>query len=75
MDVYWDTFEFVLKKATGKIPTYASWVRNFLDKHIDFKGEFNLDIAYDLTKITVEMTKGNIYTNGNLEHFMCCKDI
>lgn len=43
-----------MKKANGKIPTYATWLRDFIKNHktYQFDSDINDQIAYDIAKVT-----------------------
>ncbi len=46
------------------VPTYAAWLRNYVNNHPDYKDDSNVseEIGYDIAKITTEVTKGNLST-------------
>lgn len=52
--MYQKAFEFVVKKAQGKIPTYAAWLRDYVTKHPEYKNDANITqkMAYEIAKLT-----------------------
>merc|ERR1712013_455827 len=60
--VYQEAFEFIVKKSQGVIPTYAAWLRNYVTNHPEYKedGEVSQEMAYEIVKLTTEVTQGVI---------------
>lgn len=59
---YQKAFEFVVKKAQGKLPTYAAWLRDYIVNHPEYQNDCKISdkMAYEIVSITTEVTKGKI---------------
>ncbi len=61
-EIYQDAINFIIKKAKGEIPTYAAWIRDLVKHHKVYKFDniINDEIAYDISRITADITAGKI---------------
>jgi len=73
--------EFIIARATGELPTIASWMRSFVTNHKDYKHDSVVSekIASDLVHHCDKITRGEVHDKDLLgNHFICktdcCKD-
>ena len=58
-----DTYlDFIANKATGKLPTTAQWLREFVRGHPDYKGDSKIPetTAHDLCKLCRDVGEGRV---------------
>lgn len=63
--------DFIQKRANGALWTGAKWMRDFVSRHQEYKGDSVVSekICYDLVKATEEITVGE-GRNGSIGHEM-----
>ena len=62
--VYREALEEILAVAKGEVPTFATWMREFITQHPDYQGDNIITdkINYALNRITTQITDGTIST-------------
>ena len=63
--------EFISAKANGDIPTTAQWMRQFIEKHPDYKGDSRIpqSVGFDLCKLCADIGEGKVSSTELLGRF------
>jgi len=62
MKIYLSSFDELIQISKGEIPTFATWMREFIENHPDYQNDNVISdkINHDINLVTSEITKGTV---------------